>query len=89
MARYQTATVGEYEYKAVDKSFEDDYGSYKSNMVTYRRKIGDTEWERISHPNFHYYKPEGVPQYVKKCECCGHEKLMPVYWSKFVNDGEK
>lgn len=88
MARYKTTTIGEYEYKAVDESYEDDYGSLVSNMVTYRRKIGDEEWERISSPNFNYYTPQNVPEYVKKCECCGHEELIPVYWSNFMDDGE-
>lgn len=80
MSEWKT-TVGDKEYKIVDESFEDDYGSHKSNYVVYSRDLASTDWKQESPGYYALGRMEAehfIPRKIKTCKECGHITFEPI-----------
>jgi len=68
--RDQTVTIGEDVYTLKDESYEDDYGSLRTNYVVYKNNTKIT-------PGYYaldmYSAMEYIPHKIKVCESCGHK----------------
>ncbi len=76
---------GKFQYKIEDQSYEDDYGSYVSNCVTYRREVGQTRWVRITPETYALSQWDAenyIPHYTHTCPTCGHQKTLPLELDK-------
>ena len=66
-------------YVVKDESYEDEYGSYKSNYVVYKNDV------RIS-PEYllldSWVAEDYLPRRLKKCPCCDNVTRQPIEWDK-------
>jgi len=72
-------TVGGQQYKIVDESYEDDYGSHKSNHVVYKKV--NNQWQRESPECYALSRMDAegfIPRIVKTCKECGHHSYEPI-----------
>ena len=75
----------EWTYKIVDESYEDDYGSLRSDNVVYKKQGGANSksiWLRVTPECYALsisQAEDHMPKIVETCKTCGHTTYNPIY----------